>query len=193
MARILYGVHGTGHGHAMRGLILARALPQHEFLFIANDDATGVLAPEFSVTPLPNLGTVFKNYKADIPATVARALPVLCQRKKYIEDALRIIDSFKPDVCMTDLEYFVPQAAKKAGLPCLTLDHQHVITCCQHELPANMIWDTLVQGLTPRYLFRPADAAIIISFYAPPIKKAYNARVLPPILRQKTLDLVPED
>ena len=76
MARILYGVHGTGHGHAMRGLTVARALPQHEFLFIANDDAPSVLEREFPVKRLPNLGTVFKNYKVDFPSTIKKALPL---------------------------------------------------------------------------------------------------------------------
>lgn len=46
MARILYGIHGTGHGHAMRGLTIARRLGAHEFLFVANDDAPKILEPE---------------------------------------------------------------------------------------------------------------------------------------------------
>lgn len=193
MGRVLYGIHGTGHGHAMRGLTLARALPQHEFLFVANDDAPKVLEPEFRVVRIPNLGTVFRNYKADISRTVAKSLPILCRRQKYIDETLRIIDDFKPNVCMTDLEYFVPQAAKRAGLPCLTLDHQHVITCCQHTLPGNMLWDSFIQGLTPRYLFQPTEANIIISFYNPPVKPGINALIAPPILREKTIRQLPSD
>lgn len=193
MARILYGIHGTGHGHAMRGLILARSLPQHEFIFVANDDAPKVLEPEFRVLRLPNLGTVFKNYRVDFRATVARAIPVLWHRDKYIQQTLAWIEQFKPDVCMADLEYFVPQAAKIAGLPVLALDHQHVITCCRHHLPSNMWLDTLVQGLTPRFLFAPCPANILISFYQPPVKKRWNALVAPPILREKTLALAGRD
>lgn len=193
MARILYGVHGTGHGHAMRGLILARAMPQHEFLFVANDDAPGVLEPEFKVARLPNLGTVFRNYQVDLGATIARAAPTLLRRKEYINQALRLIERFQPDVCMADLEYFVPKAAEAAGIPCMALDHQHVLTCCRHDLPSSMYFDVWLQGLTPRWLFRPAPANVIISFYAPPVKKNWNAMVAPPILRQKTLDLTVEN
>lgn len=193
MARILYGIHGTGHGHAMRGLILARSLPRHEFLFVANDDAPKVLEPEFRVERLPNLGTAFRNYRVDLPATIARAVPILWHRRQYVRKALKIIEEFRPDVCMTDLEYFVPAAARVAGLPCLTLDHQHVITCCRHDLPADMRWDAALQGLTPRWLFRPTEAGIIISFYAPPVLPQYNAIVAPPILRQKTIDLEAHD
>ncbi|WP_165076217.1 MULTISPECIES: glycosyltransferase family protein [unclassified Desulfovibrio] len=195
MARVLYGIHGTGHGHAMRGLTLARRLPEHEFLFVANDDAARVLEPEFRVYRLPNLGTVFKNYKVDMGATIARAVPLLLHRERYIDETLRLIDDFQPHVCMTDLEYFVPRAAERANLPCLTLDHQHIITSCRHDLPLNMRWDAFVQGLTPRWLFRPTSANLIISFYAPPLLPRYAAttRIAPPILRGRVLGLTPRD
>ena len=106
---------------------------------------------------------------------------------------LRIMDEFRPDVCMTDLEYFVPRAAERAGLPCLTLDHQHVITCCRHDLPPDMWWDAFLQGLTPRYLFRPTGDNLIVSFYQPPVLPRYRARVVPPILRDRVLRLAPRD
>ncbi len=193
MARILYGIHGTGHGHAMRGLTIARQLQEHEFLFVAHDDALKILEPEFPVHRLPNIGTVFKNYKVDLPATIAKAVPLLLRREKYIQQVIRLIEEFKPDVCMTDLEYFVPRAAERMGIPCLTLDHQHIITCCEHTLPRDMLFDYYVQGLTPKYLFRPTAQNLIVSFYAPPVKKQYTARVVPPILRDSVLAMRPRD
>lgn len=193
MARILYGVHGTGHGHAMRGLTIARALPRHEFLFIANDDAPAVLEKEFQVRRLPNLGTAFKNYKVDFPATMKKALPLLLGRERHIRRAQEIIDEFKPDVCMADLEYFTPRAAKRAGLPCLTLDHQHIMTCFRHALPARERREIFIQGLSPRFLFPPTDYNLIISFYSPPPLPKYSARTAPPILREKLLRMRPAD
>ena len=183
----------------MRGLTIARRLRQHDFVFVANDDAAGVLEGEFPVRRLPNLGTRFKNYKVDLVATVRDALPLLWKRREYVRAALRLIDAIKPDVCMTDLEYFVPRAAGEAGLPCLTLDHQHVLTCCDHgRLPADMYLDHVVQGLTPRYLFRPTSDNLIVSFYQPPILPRYGApryrsRVVPPILREQVLARTPRD
>nr|MCR5562992.1 teichoic acid biosynthesis protein [Desulfovibrio sp.] len=83
--------------------------------------------------------------------------------------------------------------AEKAGLPCLTLDHQHIITCCRHDLPANMWWDAFLQGITPRWLFRPTEANLIISFYAPSVLPRYNARIAPPILRDRVISASPGD
>ena len=56
-----------------------------------------------------------------------------------------------------------------------------------------MWWDTFVQGLTPRYLFRPTAENLIISFYSPPVLSQYKARVAPPILRDSVLALNPRD
>lgn len=193
MARILYGVHGTGHGHAMRGLTIARKLPGHDFLFVANDDALTVLEPEFPVFRLPNLGTKFHDYRVDMPATVKGAIPLLLKKRQHIRTLLRLIDDFRPDVCMADLEFFTPRAARLAGLPCLTLDHQHIISCCEHNLPPSMRWDAFVQGLSPRYLFPPTEHNIIVSFYAPKVLPQYNALVVPPILRDSVIALRPRD
>lgn len=193
MAKILYGVHGTGHGHAMRALTIARALPQHEFLFVANDDAPAVLEPEFKVVRLPNLGTSFKNYRVDFAATLKKGASILFQRKRHINAALRIMEDFQPDVCMTDLEYFIPRAAEIASLPCLTLDHQHILTCFRHDVPHDMLWDMFLQGLTPKYLFRPTRANIIISFYQPETSRRYNVIAAPPILRKKVLEATPRE
>ncbi|MDO5536217.1 MAG: glycosyltransferase family protein [Desulfovibrionaceae bacterium] len=194
MARILYGIHGTGHGHAMRGLTIARRLKQHQFLFVCADDAVPVLSPEFPVHQIPNLGTVFKDYKVDFGATIRHSIPLLKNSEKYIRELTDLIHAFGPDVCMTDLEYFVPRAAERAEIPCLSLGHQHVITCCRHSnLPGNMWWDTWLQGMTPKYLFRPTDENLIVSFYQPPVLPRYRARVVPPILRDQVLAATPSD
>lgn len=94
MARVLYGIHGTGHGHAMRGLTIARRLSGHEFLFVADDDAPKILEPEFPVRRLPNLGTVFKNYKVD-RSQPPQALPVPARqgyrRIQHLRPRLRLL------------------------------------------------------------------------------------------------------
>ena len=71
MARILYGVHGTQHGHAIRALILARRLAEqgHEFLFVSSEEGAGLLAREFRVERFENPGTRYKNQRLDTPAT----------------------------------------------------------------------------------------------------------------------------
>ena len=83
-----------------------------------------------------NPGTRYKNYALDTWATVKLGAKVLLRREEELARLARILERFKPDVCLSDYEYFVPIAARRAGIPCLSLDHQHVITLCRHQLPA---------------------------------------------------------
>jgi UDP:flavonoid glycosyltransferase YjiC (YdhE family) len=65
MARILYGVHGTGHGHAIRALTIARHFAQHEFLFISHGTGAAILGAEFPVEDCPNPETPIKAHRVE--------------------------------------------------------------------------------------------------------------------------------
>ena len=52
MARIVYGVHGTGRGHAVRALTLAQHAPSHDFLFFSHGEAARLLGKEWATRVL---------------------------------------------------------------------------------------------------------------------------------------------
>jgi len=189
MARILYGVHGTQHGHAIRALILARRLAAlgHEFLFVSSEEGAGLLAREFRVERFENPGTRYRNQKLDTPATVKLALRTLAKRGSELGRLEKLIREFKPDRAISDYEYFVPIAAARAGLPCLSIDHQHVISCCAHQVPARYWADYLGIRASIRLLFSACSDYLAISFYQPPTKPGARARVAPAILRESVL------
>jgi len=188
MARILYGVHGSQHGHAIRALTLARHFANHEFLFVTSEEAAGILRGHYRVGTVLNPGTRYKNYALDLSATVKLAVKTFWHRGRELDRIGRLIDSFKPDVCLSDYEYFVPIAAKRAGVPCLSLDHQHVITLCEHDLPASRWWDMASTSFSVNNLFSNATDYLIISFYQPPLKPGSRRAILPPIHRDKVFE-----
>jgi len=191
MARILYGVHGSQHGHAIRALTLARAFPQHEFLFVTSEEAAGILRHDHRVEIFLNPGTRYKNYALDLPATVALAIKTFARRGSELSRLSRLIDSFKPDVCLSDYEYFVPIAARRAQVPCLSLDHQHVITLCEHDLPRSVWWDLTSTSFSVNNLFSGSTAHLIISFYQPRLKPGPQRAISPPIHREKVFEHEP--
>jgi len=132
MARILYGVHGIGHGHAVRALTIARHFAEHEFLFVSHDTGAAILGREFKVEECPNPPTVIRGHRVDLLATAIGSLQVRSQSRGHIHHLLGLMDQFQPDITMSDYEYFLPRASQRAGVPCLSIDHQHVITCCNH-------------------------------------------------------------
>jgi uncharacterized protein (TIGR00661 family) len=193
MARILYGVHGTQHGHAIRALILARRLAGlgHEFLFVSSEEGAGLLGREFRVERFENPGTRYKNQRLDTVATLGLAARTLARRGSELRRLDRLIREFRPDAAISDYEYFVPIAAKRAGIPCLSIDHQHVISCCDHDVPARLLPDYWGIRASIRFLFSACTDYLAISFFQPPTKPGANAVVAPAILRQSVTARAP--
>jgi uncharacterized protein (TIGR00661 family) len=191
MARILYGVHGSQHGHAIRALTLARRFSEHEFLFVTSEEAAGILRRDFPVETALNPGTRYKNYSLDLPATVKLAAKTFWHRGRELARIGRVIERFQPDVCISDYEYFVPIAAKRAGVPCLSLDHQHVITLCDHTLPRSTWWDMTSTSFSVDTLFSNSSDHLIISFYQPRLKPGPRRQISAPIHRDKVFEHEP--
>jgi uncharacterized protein (TIGR00661 family) len=189
MARILYGVHGTGHGHAVRALTIARHFADlgHEFLFVSHGTGAAILRREFPVEEIPNPATPIRGHKVALAATVYSNLAVRSRSRTYINRILQIMERFQPDVTMSDYEYFVPRAAALAGLPCLSVDHQHVITGCRHPVPWAHYLSYLSTALAVRTFFSRASDYLVISFFRPPVRPGVRARILPPLLRETVL------
>jgi len=187
MARVLYGVHGSLHGHAMRALALARHFSEHEFLFVTHGQGAKVLKPEFSVVEIPGPLTVYQNHGVALGPTVVQSLTHLWLRKARLREVFQVVKDFKPDVTLSDYDYLVARASRQAGIPCLSVDHQHVITFCQHHLPWRHRPAYLQLALVIRVLFTQASHYLVISFYRPPLKPGVQARLAPPLLRESVL------
>jgi uncharacterized protein (TIGR00661 family) len=193
MAKILYGVHGTAHGHAIRALSIARRFPGHEFLFVSHEAGPAILEGEYPVVDIPSLGTVFTNHRVDTLATLRLNYPVLRDRKAILRRVLELMEDFQPDAVISDYEFFLPRACRRLGVPCLSIDHQHVITACRHPLPWREYPSYLATSLAVRLLFSRATDYLVISFFEPPVKPGLRAKILPPLLRDTALAREPRD
>jgi len=194
MARILYGVHGTGHGHSIRALAVARHYPQHDFLFVSHGDGIATLRGEFPVHECPNPETPVSSHRVRPILAMCSALRIQYQRSALMRSILKTIETFKPDVAITDYEFFVPRACALAGVPTLSLDHQHVITLCSLSVPLLHYPSYAVTSWAIRSLFSAASAFIVTSFFhAEPKRRYTEVKVVPPLLRQDVLRREPRD
>ena len=193
MARILYGVHGTGHGHAMRALTVARHYPQHEFLFVSHGHGAEILGREFKVEIYPNPETPVSGHKVDSIRAAQSQFRIWASQPRLIRNLTRLIETFKPDAALTDYEYLVPRACRKIGLPCLSFDHQHVVTMAQHQLPPGQTISYWATYGAIRLLFTRADYYLATSFYRPPLQPNAPCRLVPPLLRKRILDYRPSE
>lgn len=193
MAKVLYGVHGTGHGHAMRALTVARHFPEHEFLFLSHGTAADLLRQEYEVVDCPNPETPVKGHKVAGAAALYSNLKVRSQGRGIIRRLLSLIDRFQPQAALTDYEYFLPRAARLAGLPCLSLDHQHIITCCSHPVPWRQLPSYLITSWAVRRYFSEASHYLVTSFFQPPLAPGSKVRLLPSLLRETVLARRPQE
>ncbi|MBW1992585.1 MAG: hypothetical protein JRI59_10865 [Deltaproteobacteria bacterium] len=194
MARILYGVHGTGHGHAMRALTVARSLPEHEFFFISHDSGAALLGREFPVETLPDPVTVVRCHGVDLWATLRANLGVWQQSWQVRRRLREIIDHFRPQAILSDYTFFLPRLARRFGLPTLSLDHQHIVTCCRHPVPMTKRPDYVALRAVVRLLYSRAENYLVTSFFRPPLRKGLRrVRLMPPLLRESVLRLKPRD
>ncbi len=191
MAKILYGVHGTAHGHAIRALSIARRFPEHEFLFVSHEAGPGILQGEYPVVDVPSLGTVFTRHRVDTLATLKLNYPVWRDRKALTHRVLDLIQKFQPDAVISDYEFFVTRACRRLGVPCLSIDHQHVITACRHPIPWGEYPSYLATSLSVKLLFSRATDYLVISFFQAPVKPGVRAKILPPLLRESVIERRP--
>lgn len=187
MARIIYGVQGGGHGHAIRALTVARRFPQHDFLFVSFGSGAATLKAEYPVVTLPAPDTTYRRHRLVVSATVLQALKYFFQDRKSKREVLRIIEVFRPDLAMTDYDYLLPWACRELDLPCLSLDHQHVITCCAHRLPLASLPTYLATSTVIRRVYGQVTRRLVTSFYHPPLRPGVQARLVPPLLRENVL------
>jgi len=189
MARILYGLSGGGRGHTMRALAIARHFKEHEFVFLSQGTGSAVLKEEFDVRTIPNPSSPVQAHRVNVTQSMIHTLKVLGTGGHHLNRLFGLIEEFKPDAAITDYEYFVPRACRKMGIPCLSIDHQHIVTCCRISVPMREMSSFLGAFFAARTLYNQASLSLVVSFFHPPLRSGSRARLVPPLLRQEALTL----
>ncbi len=190
MANVLYGVHGIGHGHVIRALTIARSFPQHNFLFISDSDGYKMLRSEYRVFRLPVNGSPACGHVMPYSGAVTSYFKNLLAGRKEVGKVMQAIESFQPDVAITDYEPNLPGICRNFDLPCLSLDHQHIARFGSLKLPLSKIIDlTLLRGAI-WLQFRQLTQHMVISFFNTSTKADKEGKIFPPILRSKVIERV---
>ena len=193
MARIVYGVHGTGRGHAVRALTLAQHAPSHDFLFFSHGEAARLLGKQFEVIECPNPVTPVRAHRVDSISAIVQSALTLAQSRSWSSKVQRAMERFGPDVAITDYEFFVPRVARKIGVPCLSFDNQHAITMGRIDCPIQQTPSRLATSFAIKCLFSGADQYLVSNFFEVPLRTAGDkVRWARPLLRREVLQLSSE-
>ena len=196
MAKIFYSMAGEGRGHAVRVMTLVEHLRRdHELTLFAPADAYEFLAKSYAAGQVENVQLVrvsglnfhYTGGKLDLFKSMAGAVSFARREMPELVNALtRRIDAEQPDLAISDFDPTLPRAARRTGLPWMSIDHQHVLLAYDlSSLPFLLRryawwmswavrWYYGYEGYTP----------VASSFYSPPLKEGFkHVRQVGPMLR----------
>jgi uncharacterized protein (TIGR00661 family) len=134
MGKIFYSVSGEGRGHATRVRAVVEGLRnEHEVTIYAPAMAYDLLSQayhdtEVEVRRIPGLCFHYTpKRKLDYVKTGWYGLKNLAEFPKLIQGLQDEIEREQPDLVITDFEPSLPRAARRAGVPFISLNHQHFL------------------------------------------------------------------
>lgn len=85
-----------------------------------------------------------------------RRLPALLER------VTRVFEDFGADLVTTDFEPVLTRAARRLGVPVVSVDHQHFLLAYDlRELPRGLRWHATAMGLVLRLYVRGAADTVV--------------------------------
>ena len=184
---------GDAFGHINQALAVAAGMPEHEFLFVGGGKVMELEELGYRVEAVPVPATYYKNNRVDVADTISNALRVFKSRHKSVGRIVQLIHEFQPDLILTAYEYFTPLAARKTGIPCVSIDNQHAVTKCSGEgLRSGSYLSRLFFELPLRFMFSKVDYYLINTFFQLHPKNSQDTQVFPPLLSPIVKDIVPE-
>lgn len=186
--RILYGVAGEGYGHSSRALILASYLEKkgHEVVILTYGQAYKVLRKRFKCFKVKGLHLIFEKSKLRKRKTIKYGLENFPKNFWRWRKFHRLMKTFNPDLCISDMEPIVPMLRNWYKKPLICLDNQHRLTNLEINVPKKYYKDFLIAREIVKSFVKRADYFVIASFGRNKIKEKYkkNTFVIPPFVKE---------
>jgi uncharacterized protein (TIGR00661 family) len=179
MARIFFSLSGEGRGHATRARAVVESLrEEHQVSLFASGDAWRFLAPLYRDTAVKvhRIGGLRFHYneerRLNFTRTGAEALRFLRRLPMLVGMLERQIRRGRPNLVVTDFEPALPRAARRLGVPFVSLDHQHfLLTYDLASLPPRLRLYAAYMALIVRAYYSGQAATVVSSFYFPPLRR----------------------
>lgn len=187
MARIIYGVAGEGFGHSSRCELIGQRLIDagHEVKFMASQRSLLYLRQRFgqAVKEIFGLRLVYEDGTLNNTRTLACNVKAYSKgssenRKVFRED----FDPFCPDLVISDFEPFSAWWAWRHGVPCISIDHEHILSLCDLEFSPHDWTSRMVADVATRFVHPQADAYLILNFFKTSVHHS-TAVLTPPVVR----------
>lgn len=193
MAKVLIGLSGDGRGHSSRcKATIAHLMDKgHEVRVVTSGKGYEYLHDYYNVVNILGLKVASETGKVDNWRTLTDTFEKLSKHGlKTFRTLYAEIESFKPDVIISDFEPFVIVIGAYKRIPIVSIDNQHVITLCHLEYPRIWLKEYIIAWLVCNVVGSYADHYFITSFFQPRLRKIFSKRAtqVGPILRQEIFE-----
>ena len=194
MANILYGVNGEGAGHSTRAReVLAHLQSRGHVVHVASfDRGLKNLAGDFDVTEIFGLRLSYVQNRVRYGRTVLKNLMRAPRAAKSIHDLVEFAEARHIDIVITDFEPLSCHVGHKLHSPVISIDNQQALFRTKISHPKRFRREAAAAKLVARLMTPRADAYLVTSFFAPPLRRP-RTFIFPPILRKEVLHARTED
>jgi uncharacterized protein (TIGR00661 family) len=200
MARIFYGMSGDGRGHATRvQTVVGMLRDRHEVVVHAPLDAYDLLAPAYrdtavEVREIPGVRSRYDDAgNLHYLKTVLHGVPRLVELNEVVDELADRMAREAPELVITDFDGLLPRAARRAGVPHLSIDHQHLLVHGDFSgLPVPLRAFAAAAGVYIRTVSRSPVATIVSSFqHLPLASDREDVHAVGALLREEIRDAEP--
>lgn len=194
--RVLYSVCGEGMGHAIRGRVLLNHLTKNNEVHIfASDRAYDYLADHFdNVYEIGGFNTVYEDNTVQNTKTFIKGMKDL---PGDLKNSLRLMYSVakavKPQIIISDFEFYSNLLSKILRVPLISLDNMHVLTQAELDVPKKYRTDRIAAESVVRSFIQLPTVSLITSYFYPPLKHPNKTKYFPPVLRDTIMGLEPHN
>lgn len=194
--RIFYALCGEGMGHAIRsGIVIKHLLKKNEVAIFASNRGYNYLSKKFNnvyriegfngvyESNTLNFVKMFINNFKDIPHDLKNNLILMYKVAKI----------FKPNLIISDFEFYSNLFSKIIRIPLISLDHTHVLTKCKIKVPKKYLGARIMGEGVVRTMIQFSHKYLITNYFYPPVKNPLKVKIYPPILRDEILKLKPKN
>lgn len=192
MTKIMYGYSGEGSGHSTRAREMARALiaEGHDVRLTSYDRGYRNLADEFDVFEIEGLTISSEDNRVSVLKTIVENLKRLPAGNRSLWKLRDELETFQPEVIITDFEPMTAYLAEHFEIPLITLDNQHRMRYVEYQVPP----DGDAEAALIRNVIRvvvPWPSVSLITAFAPGKLTNDRSFLFPPLVSSDVRNLTP--
>lgn len=193
--RIFYSLCGEGLGHAIRsGVVIEYLINQgYDLVVFASDRAYDYLCNKFeNVYYIGGFNTVYEDNRVRNKKTFAYNMKdVPSDLTHNMRIMYRLARKFKPDIIVSDFEFYANLLSHMLRIPLVSIDNMHVLTEANYSSSTRYAKDRLFSEAVVHAFIQKARRTLIYSYFYPELKNPETTMYVKPIIRDSILELKP--